>query len=778
MTNSICIPRASQPGHPLIVSIPVAAPSCSLVFLEHVQAITALRVTRGQRRGVHLKLTSPMKTTSILLPHRGNDYSNDGFHKWPFMTVHSWGENPRGDWQFTVESSDNVHVSLDSLRLVLFGTLEVPESVQRIPNECHPQCKGRCAGRGPQYCDVCKTFRVASSLECVEECPQRTYVNYHMCRDCPHLCVNCANNHSCIQCHNSAVKLENGLCAESCPELTYTAPNRSCIPCHHSCLSCNGSTNHSCTSCPGQFSLNKQGGCVVRSSCPPGQYYDGRALGCRYCHKSCAKCSGRESNQCTACYARYALSGDSKCVLDGYIGTRENCEEGEYYSDVAQLCKSCPGGCFECSDEITCVVCDRGHFLETTRVGESQEETRLCVTKCLDGFYGDAHTNTCQPCPSYCTTCNSPHDCTACTLNTTNPVEGECPQPCHEKEYFNFVSHQCHPCLENCQDCLNRESCLHCQSGFFLTPSATCVSKCPDHMITDEKGHRCVDSSCHPSCLTCFGPEADQCISCSTSAELIFHENSCLEHCPTHTFYDGSSCKHCSNSCATCGGPADDNCLSCPPGFLLDHYHCVSSCPPGTFTSSGECLACSMHCASCSSLNSCTICEEGYIYYEPNRSCLQHCPDGYYLNHRHCLQCIYPCSSCTGPRNCTVCSRDLAMDTDSGECKPCCKADHRNLQPCCDCDKDESTCTWASSFTETTPMEPSTREKKSVNSVAVASLVIVLCLLLIAVVAGATLLGVKVYQTRTVRYTFLEEKDPLEVVDIDSESEAEVYTAT
>ena len=34
----------------------------------------------------------------ILSTRPKDDDSKDGFTKWPFMTTHTWAENPRGKW--------------------------------------------------------------------------------------------------------------------------------------------------------------------------------------------------------------------------------------------------------------------------------------------------------------------------------------------------------------------------------------------------------------------------------------------------------------------------------------------------------------------------------------------------------------------------------------------------------------------------------------------------------------------------------------------------------
>ena len=38
----------------------------------------------------------------MILQERPFDASTDGFNKWKFMSVHSWGENPRGTWKVKI----------------------------------------------------------------------------------------------------------------------------------------------------------------------------------------------------------------------------------------------------------------------------------------------------------------------------------------------------------------------------------------------------------------------------------------------------------------------------------------------------------------------------------------------------------------------------------------------------------------------------------------------------------------------------------------------------
>ena len=57
------------------------------------------------RRGdLQIHLTSPQGTKSTLLAKRPHDVSKAGFHQWPFMSVHTWGERPHGIWKLEIHN--------------------------------------------------------------------------------------------------------------------------------------------------------------------------------------------------------------------------------------------------------------------------------------------------------------------------------------------------------------------------------------------------------------------------------------------------------------------------------------------------------------------------------------------------------------------------------------------------------------------------------------------------------------------------------------------------
>lgn len=77
--------------------------------LEHVQVTVSLK---HERRGaLSIDIKSPMGTNSMLLSTRKYDKSTIGLDDWTFMTVHLWGENPKGWWTITFkDNSDKLNV--------------------------------------------------------------------------------------------------------------------------------------------------------------------------------------------------------------------------------------------------------------------------------------------------------------------------------------------------------------------------------------------------------------------------------------------------------------------------------------------------------------------------------------------------------------------------------------------------------------------------------------------------------------------------------------------
>ncbi|XP_071552478.1 LOW QUALITY PROTEIN: uncharacterized protein [Panulirus ornatus] len=86
------------PDQTLVLSLSMSG--CQVVQAEHIQV--NMSVSAKNRGQVEISLESPSGTVSKLLPQRPLDLSPYGIHKHPFLTVHMWGEDPRGTWKLRV----------------------------------------------------------------------------------------------------------------------------------------------------------------------------------------------------------------------------------------------------------------------------------------------------------------------------------------------------------------------------------------------------------------------------------------------------------------------------------------------------------------------------------------------------------------------------------------------------------------------------------------------------------------------------------------------------
>uniref|UniRef100_A0A8C4EMB5 Proprotein convertase subtilisin/kexin type 5a n=1 Tax=Dicentrarchus labrax TaxID=13489 RepID=A0A8C4EMB5_DICLA len=154
------------------------------------------------------------------------------------------------------------------------------------------------------------------------------------------------------------------------------------------------------------------------------------------------------------------------------------------------------------------------------------------------------------------------------------------------------------PCDPECSDdgCEgpSPQQCVTCLHFFlkFKNNTRMCVSGCPRGFWGDRR--RC--KRCYSSCESCTGSRSDQCTSCQPGHHLTEGTNTCVSVCPDG-FYgdeDTNDCEECHSDCVTCNGPEDDECLSCEEGKTLENGVCVSDhevCPIKTFRS-GETNTC------------------------------------------------------------------------------------------------------------------------------------------------------------------------------------------
>lgn len=77
-------------------------PDTHVRFLEH--AVSRISLDFPTRGDLSIALISPSGTRSSLLPRRPHDRNKKGFKSWEFMTTHTWGENPQGEWTLEIQN--------------------------------------------------------------------------------------------------------------------------------------------------------------------------------------------------------------------------------------------------------------------------------------------------------------------------------------------------------------------------------------------------------------------------------------------------------------------------------------------------------------------------------------------------------------------------------------------------------------------------------------------------------------------------------------------------
>lgn len=308
-----------------------------VLYIEHIQVITTIRF--GKRGDLKLTLFSPMGTRSVLLPPRPQDYNQNGFHKWPFLTVQMWGEDPRGIWTLLVESiSTNMNIGgiFSDWTMLLYGTEEPAQpsdqrygpynqqfhrpaggigQQQHSQNEttttqeitfgdlrsvgdCHPECLGCSESKSQTACFSCRHYtqslRNRAGFKCVSHCDTGFYADGDKCKRCSSECETCSSGELCDTCHGAKLlidvkhygHLDHGRCVDSCPA--------GLMPVYKSTI---------------------QAKCVLKvNTCAAGYFESDQAAGvCLDCDRACSLCHGPGPLQCDQCAPAYGNSSIGYC---------------------------------------------------------------------------------------------------------------------------------------------------------------------------------------------------------------------------------------------------------------------------------------------------------------------------------------------------------------------------------------------------------------------------------------------------------------------------------
>ncbi|GLV44138.1 Furin 1 [Carabus blaptoides fortunei] len=110
--------------------------NCDVNYLEHVEVTMTIEYT--VRGDLELYLRSATGTTVQLLSRRKLDKSKKGFRNWTFMSVMTWGENPKGVWKLEIfdrNDRTNNTGSVHDCWLTIHGTRTVPVHLRNGPRK-------------------------------------------------------------------------------------------------------------------------------------------------------------------------------------------------------------------------------------------------------------------------------------------------------------------------------------------------------------------------------------------------------------------------------------------------------------------------------------------------------------------------------------------------------------------------------------------------------------------------------------------------------------------
>ena len=236
---------------------------------------------------------------------------------------------------------------------------------------------------------------------------------------------------------------------------------------------------------------------------------------------------------------------------------------------------------------------------------------------------------------------------------------------------FQLRIHQCHPTCKNCTDGA-QNNCIFCYDNATLNSSNYC--NCNAGYVMNNYENPCTTYPCsicfvcYSTCLTCNGPNADNCLSCNVGF-----------------FLNETNCDACNSTiCKTCSGTAD-NCSSCDTSKYLINlttsYTCDFSCPYGFYSDNltNTCKECDSSCATCSNGSStdCNSCASGY----------------YKSSNGACLQCNSKCQSCIVlATNCISCPPSLGTVLYLNDCISQCPNGYYNRTQDNSCQKCDSSC--------------------------------------------------------------------------------------
>lgn len=362
-------------------------------------------------------------------------------------------------------------------------------------------------------------------------------------------CVDCPAN--CLACHD---ELGTTKCF-GCQNGFFSAPDGSCQRCAEGCDYCYGPKVADCINVtPGRFYSQKSD---KLEACPTGCSVCDPSFNCNRCmpgyresplldEKRAKKLiNGSPLVQCIKC----ADANCNYCELDEFAQERcTNCNFEFGLDSLSRKCAKCQTGCLSCpGNPQVCSYCKEG-FQRNPSTGQCQEITiPNCMSvneadgKCIwckTGFVLEPTKETscinCEETDPLCTTCRVTSASEVVPYNTPNKLICE---NCPDRFFLDPVTKKCKRCGDKCNYCGSEDKCFLCAQGFGIekgkcVPSTLegcdvvteegCIG-CKNGLYLDEKTKKC--NKCHASCVSCSGPNEDDCNGCGADKFTLYKED-------------------------------------------------------------------------------------------------------------------------------------------------------------------------------------------------------------------------------------------------------------
>ncbi|EGR34727.1 zinc finger lsd1 subclass family protein, putative, partial [Ichthyophthirius multifiliis] len=470
------------------------------------------------------------------------------------------------------------------------------------------------------------------------------------CKDDPFVCSQCPSN--------SVLNVFEQCECQNKYYPTQISPLK-CSECHNSCNTCFDKNPNQCLSCQ-----TDQNQFLLFNRCICNLGFRRNQLGqCVQCHNSCKTCSGDSQNQCLSCY------NQAKLITDG---SNSYCQCVDGFSQALDStlfrCVKCHQSCADCDKQnpLKCTVCPYNAILNNNQ----------CV--CKHGFYQrSSNPLRCDACPPACATCLNYGMCLNCLDEHAKFSNGKC--KCKDGFFQNPENlSQCLRCNNICKTCQgNANFCTSCDNSVSWLCQQEC--KCLDGYYLDAQEQQC--KKCHYTCLSCSGPNMNNCTSCVSKSHLDLKTYTC--ECDQYYFAGKEpgkfECIICDSQCKACDDWQQDKCTQCFDNAIKinkngDFFQC--KCDLGFFFDEmqKQCLKCDKQCKECTdnAPNSCILCMDDNAFRTSQGIC--ECNFGYYFDgsigtNGKCVECDKSCDGCDGPGDamCKQCKGTLTKSA-SGRC--------------------------------------------------------------------------------------------------------------